>query len=253
MIELETIRIGLSLLLSHLVTDFIAQPNSWVAAKNTSGLKAWELYAHASLAGLLAALALWGRGGILVPLLIGTTHLAIDYGKIRWAQTSIAGLVLNQLLHLSVLTLAWLYVCPIVIPHATGFLSGTALPRLLVYICALALATQVGGIVIGTVTSKWRPALAETELSKGLERAGMWIGILERTLILIFVLIPNWEAIGFLITAKTILRFKEIQNNKDRKVAEYILIGTLISFLWAIFVGLAATWALAHLTYHWNS
>jgi hypothetical protein len=46
------------------------------------------------------------------------------------------------------------------------------------------------------------------------------------------------EAIGFLIAAKSILRFTDMKGNNLRKEAEYVLIGTLMSFTCSIITGL---------------
>jgi len=59
-------------------------------------------------------------------------------------------------------------------------------------------------------------------------------------LILTFVLVNQYSGIGFLIAAKSILRFGDIKNPENRKEAEYILIGTMISFIVAILVGILA-------------
>ena len=89
------------------------------------------------------------------------------------------------------------------------------------------------GYIIGVATEPLRRQIKE---AKGLEKAGLWIGILERTLIYIFVLSNNVMAIAFLITAKTIFRFGEIKDHSRRKEAEYILIGTLFSFSLALLI-----------------
>ena len=47
--------------------------------------------------------------------------------------------------------------------------------------------------------------------------------------------------IGFLVAAKSILRFEEA---KKQKLAEYILIGTLLSFSLAIALASATKWAM---------
>lgn len=86
--------------------------------------------------------------------------------------------------------------------------------------------------VIALATKRWRKEIQ----NEGLMDAGKWIGQIERILILTFVFINKFEAIGFLITAKSIFRFSEI--NKERKEAEYILIGTLLSFALSIVWGL---------------
>lgn len=74
----------------------------------------------------------------------------------------------------------------------------------------------------------------------GLPNGGAYIGYLERILIFIFVLLGRYEAIGFLIASKSILRFGE--SSKDRRYAEYVLLGTLASYLCAIVFGLAVLW-----------
>ena len=48
----------------------------------------------------------------------------------------------------------------------------------------------------------------------------------------------HWEAVGFLITAKSVFRFGDLKESKHRKLTEYILIGTLISFGIAIITGI---------------
>ncbi|MCX6640429.1 MAG: hypothetical protein NTW14_08120 [bacterium] len=73
--------------------------------------------------------------------------------------------------------------------------------------------------------------------SGGVRGAGAIIGILERALVLTFVLINQYTAIGLVLTAKTIARYKELD---DRQFAEYYLVGTLTSVLCAILTGLAA-------------
>ena len=65
--------------------------------------------------------------------------------------------------------------------------------------------------------------------------AGRVIGMLERILILFFVLVNQFGAIGFIIAAKGFTRFKELDK---REFAEYVLIGTLLSSLFAIAVAL---------------
>ena len=66
-------------------------------------------------------------------------------------------------------------------------------------------------------------------------KAGRVIGMLERILILFFVIVNHFGAIGFIIAAKGITRFKELDK---REFAEYVLIGTLLSSLFSIAVAL---------------
>jgi hypothetical protein len=74
--------------------------------------------------------------------------------------------------------------------------------------------------------------------SVSLKNAGNFIGILERLFIFCFVLAGHFETIGFLLTAKSIFRFGDLKEAKDRKLTEYVLIGTLLSFGIALLTGL---------------
>lgn len=64
--------------------------------------------------------------------------------------------------------------------------------------------------------------------------AGALIGTIERWLILIFVCMQRYDALGLLIAAKSIIRFSE----KDTAKTEYVLAGTLLSIFIAVLAGL---------------
>ena len=76
----------------------------------------------------------------------------------------------------------------------------------------------------------------------GFKGAGSTIGYLERLLTLTFVLLGEYEALALILAAKSIARFQEL---KERKFAEYYLIGTLSSILFAMLVGIFASWLLS--------
>jgi hypothetical protein len=67
------------------------------------------------------------------------------------------------------------------------------------------------------------------------ENVGEWIGIMERWITLSFVLTSSFTAIAFALTAKSIARFKEMDN---KSFAEYYLLGTSASIIVAIIAGL---------------
>ena len=71
--------------------------------------------------------------------------------------------------------------------------------------------------------------------NSGMARAGFYIGILERFIIFTFVLLSQYSAVAFILTAKSIARFEEL---KSRDYAEYYLIGTLASTAIAILAGI---------------
>lgn len=67
----------------------------------------------------------------------------------------------------------------------------------------------------------------------GLEsvRIGSFIGILEREIILILGLLNQFGAIGFVLTAKSLARFRQLEN---KAFAEKYLVGTLLSAIIAL-------------------
>ena len=88
-------------------------------------------------------------------------------------------------------------------------------------------------------------------VARGFPGAGRLIGQVERLLIFVFILLGQYAAIGFLIAAKSVLRYGELKATDPasadtvRKEAEYVLIGTLLSVAWAIGAGLLTLATLA--------
>lgn len=93
------------------------------------------------------------------------------------------------------------------------------------------LSTPIG-IIIGMITKQFRDKI-EDHAENSLENAGTWIGVLERLIIFFLVIVCQYEAIGLLIAAKSIIRLKEGQ----QKMSEYVLVGTLLSVSTAILIG----------------
>ena len=67
---------------------------------------------------------------------------------------------------------------------------------------------------------------ARKEQQEEESRIGSWIGILEREIMLLLALMGQYGAIGFVLTAKSLARFKQLEN---KAFAEKYLLGTLLS------------------------
>jgi hypothetical protein len=223
----------IKLVLSHLVTDFILQPKTWVNERITKHFASPRLYIHGFVTAFFACLLIGIRYWPVVLILL-VTHILIDGWKSYQKQNAFYFIV-DQSLHLLVILACWYY-C---------FFDWSKLLdwwRLLEVdivvwktITAFVFVTNPAAILIGQLTKKWRDKLPEAE---NLASAGKWIGIMERIIILIFVLNSQYSAIGLLIAAKGIIRF----NEKDRQEikTEYLVIGTLMSIALAIGTGIAA-------------
>ena len=114
-----------------------------------------------------------------------------------------------------------------------------------VLLAGLVVTIEWGGAWVGRAIRPFSDALTEPStdddgvgsasgLPGGFPDGGKMIGRLERLLIFLFVLAAAPTAIGFLVTAKSILRFREIKDHNSQKQAEYIIIGTLMSFGFAL-------------------
>ena len=99
------------------------------------------------------------------------------------------------------------------------------------------LCVPVGGVLIARLIRPFADQISGNDLS-GLAQGGQYIGWLERILVMLLVLMDQPNGIGFLIAAKSILRFGEIKDATQRKVAEHIIIGTFLSFGWALLISM---------------
>jgi hypothetical protein len=223
----------LKLLAAHFLSDFLLQPASWVQARNQNHYKAWQLYMH-GLVTMLTVIVVAGFSYWWVGLIIGVTHVLFDGAK-SYTPSSTFYFLADQFLHIVILAGLWLLLAhPFIDLSAWQGLYHH--PLIWLYICAILFLTTPSGFLIGLLTTRWREQLADLKAdTPSLERAGMIIGIIERLLIFLLVIIGKFEAVGLLIAAKTLLRFSE----KDRPEVktEYLLVGTLISVALAIGTG----------------
>jgi len=84
------------------------------------------------------------------------------------------------------------------------------------------------GHFISYLTEPFRKQF-ESQGNRGLEKAGLWIGCLERFFVFSFILTGYERAIIFVVAAKSYFRYSEIKEPNKRKEVEYILIGTFLS------------------------
>ena len=102
----------------------------------------------------------------------------------------------------------------------------------MVLLTGLILSTRAGGFAVGLLMEPFAPHLGKGDAGKSLPGAGRVIGNLERGLIFALVLFGQSQGVGLLIAAKSILRFGAVKD--DRRLSEYVIIGTLASFGWAM-------------------
>ncbi|MDQ7947901.1 MAG: DUF3307 domain-containing protein [Pedobacter sp.] len=226
----------LKLLLSHILGDFFFQPNAWVREKEQKKWKSWKLYLHIVLHIVLIIVVFLSFDVWKLAVAIGLLHGIIDILKLSFQKerTKRIWFFVDQLLHLMVIVIGWF---AYVKPHLDfGFLQD---PKLWLILLGALFLTSPAAIFIRIIIAKWIPqekgSLKRTE---SLQDAGKFIGILERLLIYLFICTSHFEAVGFLLAAKSIFRFGDLKEAHDLKLTEYVLIGTLLSFGIALIVAL---------------
>ncbi len=228
--------IFIPLILAHLLGDFLLQPNSWVADKERKKAGSVYLYLHILLHTVLAFVFLWNIELWWIAATIGFSHFLIDWAKLTFqnAKTKRTWFFVDQLLHVLVIAALSMLYFPYLMWN--DFFNSESLKL----ITAVVFLTVPSSIFIKTLISIWTPVTVEHSKlqTESLVNAGKYIGILERLLVFVFILVDHWEGVGFMIAAKSVFRFSDLAEAKQRKLTEYVLIGTLLSFGIAVLTGI---------------
>lgn len=222
-----------ALLLAHALADFLLQPDRMATNKRR------PLWFAAHIAIVLATAI--ATTGSLHPALaaLALAHALIDAAKLASRRTGLAAFLADQTAHAATLAATAALVPQI---FATGLWSAQPhLPALFTLAAGAILAIRAGGFAIGLLMAPWA---AEITLD-GLTNGGRAIGQLERGLIFLMILGGLPEGIGFLIAAKSVLRFGTVR--EEAKLSEYVIIGTLASFGWAMLSAWATLALMANL------
>lgn len=224
---------------AHLLGDFLFQNRRMVRHKQQFRARSWMLYLHCLVHGILFYLltADWNKWWMAIIVIV--THYFIDLWKLNRKDSSLI-FIADQAMHISVLTILWFYVQMDKTAFITWVNAVLNNQDIWAILMGYLLLTWPFSMIIGLATQRWRLDIAAhlENQRASLAEAGKWIGIFERLLVYTFIITHQFAGIGFLITAKSILRFNETKKESGRKEAEYILIGTLMSFAIAIITGL---------------
>ena len=229
------ISLTLKLILAHFIGDFVLQPSHWVDDKLEKKWKSKYLYWHVGI-HLIALLILLQFMNLGIVAIIIISHYLIDLGKLTFTNSKNYRwlFALDQVLHIGVILLLVYWKESFQID--LGYIFET--PSLL-FLTFLVFVTYVSGILMRMLLAPYFEEVIKDDDQEGgsLKNAGKFIGMLERLFVFGFILIGQWASIGLLITAKSVFRFGDLNKGKNRKLTEYVLIGTLLSFGLAILAG----------------
>lgn len=234
----------LLLLLAHLCGDYLFQSKR-LAQRKLENWRAFGLhagiYAFCMAVVLLVPVEWLWKAGVFLVLALG--HAGIDAVKVMICRKRQARMfpkrelflyITDQLLHLLFLLAAGWLLAARVTPGAAADSTVFAflerpLPYDLLLIVLVALACwQPAAILVKKVLATLRPAGTQPQRTEG---AGYLIGVLERGLVAFLILAGQLGAVGFVVAAKSLARFKQLE---DKDFAENYLVGTMLSFLFAM-------------------
>ena len=218
--------------IAHLLTDFTFQPDKKAREKNENGFKSKFLKWHILIAFGLSFLLSFQLTFVFAAVIIALTHWAVDGIKIYILNSKILSkyaFFIDQFLHLFfIVTIVFLFDKYFDLNPIFNISFNT---KYLLIIAGVIFCTKPANIIVKEIFSVFEIFITEKD---DLPNAGKLIGILERLLVVTFILLNQFEAVGFLIASKSILRYKEDETLKT----EYVLIGTMLSFGLAIAVGI---------------
>ena len=232
----------LVLVAAHLIADFPLQTH-WILGYKKDPL---VLLLHVVIVTAVAAALLGSTPWMLLAILAGT-HLVIDAIKVHLWKDTLKSFVTDQLLHLAV-------IAGLALAYPDAFTNGvwvrlpadwlTHFQAALCLIAGTILSLQTGAILIKKATQPFLDQIGDDIV--GLRHGGFYIGCLERALVMLLILINQPAGVGFLITAKSILRFGDVKESHQRKLTEYVIIGTFMSFGWGLLVAALTQHAIGH-------
>ena len=230
------------LLLAHFAADFPLQTRKMVEQK---GWVTKQMGIH-----ILVVFALtWiFSGKWQLALLIAPIHYVIDglktmVEKQNWGNRTILFLG-DQILHVLSIGFIWAGtwqnckgIFHLMITKIMDFEGSVVLLGYVVVIWPVAYLIKITTTGLIDNNSNFKGTESNEKVKggeKSLNQAGKLIGQFERIIILTLVLLGEYQAIGFLITGKSILRFADING---KFFSEYVLVGTMMSYALAIMVG----------------
>src|ERR1017187_6824588 len=236
--SLEQGNLLIRLLLAHIISDFVLQTTKMVANKKWFS-KYMLIHIFIIFGCTLVLSGLWKTA-----LVIAVSHWLIDSMKMeiqkqnKYKQRTL--FFVDQLLHFLIIVVLWFWnfklfnvFCKTI---SFPFLNYKISLILLAYI----LVIYPVGYLIKFATQNILQQ--QTNAEPNLEHGGKLIGQFERIIILTLVLLNQYEAIGFLITGKSIIRFADHNSNIR---SEYVLVGTMMSYAFAIITGVLVNYLLS--------
>jgi len=240
------IQILIPLLTAHFLADFILQTDEDVKRKQSILV----FGKHIVLVTLISYLLVGSWGCFTIPLIIFISHTLFDQIKRTIKKDSLTIFLVDQIAHYLVILGLSVYIQSKLTYEVNSLFwynaFGNNYVKTLEIIIAFIIVTKFSSIIISYIIRPFQEKIFKSESNNKEEiKTGRIIGYLERIIILVLFLAEIPAVVGFLIAAKSILRYAEIKNEKDKVMVEYVLIGTLLSFTIGISIAFITTKSLS--------
>ena len=238
----------LAVLLAHLLGDFPLQSSSIVQGKGR-GSRAYLVHGAIHLFVLAVCIVMFAGPAWLksvrfwvAAVLYVALHLGIDLAKQRLVSSkklpdSTLVFLLDQALHVcTIFALVWFLARPDWAAVRSDFRWSPATGERILQAAVVYVAVVfAGGYLIRYLTRNLAAGIHKAgETNEQVKNAGLYIGWLERFLVMTAILVQSPSMVGLILTGKSIARFPELKE----RFAEYFLIGTLLSIVLAVLGGL---------------
>ncbi|HAG37660.1 MAG TPA: hypothetical protein DCL34_12750 [Erythrobacter sp.] len=241
-----------ALLTAHLLADFVLQTDYMIAHKKQAKI----LALHGLIIGIATMVAIGGctKVSIMMTMIVVITHILMDFIKLRYLGDTLRSFALDQGVHIAVIAAITAWYPEL---SSMGWWAGLAghyqaqLYAGMTLASGIIIGVPLGGVLIKKLVAPIAPPPPSSTGSgtgplTGMAQGGKYIGWLERAITMMLILTGKAEGVGFLIAAKSILRLRDISTDEDRHVAEYIIIGTFLSFGWGMLVALMTAKAVSY-------
>jgi hypothetical protein len=241
-----TYNLFLAIYLAHLLTDFVFQTTRIVSNKHRRQWRAYLIHGLTHYVAILAIVTLADPYRLptlsfqLLAVSLSLVHLLVDWGKVSFTKShripdNALAFLLDQAIHLlTVIGAVFLLVRPSLQTLVLWLNHIRLLQESILLVSVIYVLVIFGGgyFIRAIIGPLWKDEVGQTTKEhEEVINAGLYIGWLERFLVLTAVFLQSPATVGFILAAKSIARYPEL---KSVRFAEYFLIGTLLSVAIAI-------------------
>ncbi len=236
-------------LMGHVLGDFILQSEKRAAEKAKSFMGVVKHSFEYMIVMLLMTVPVYHIDMLAAAFYVGIVHFLVDSVKyfivkkfkIKNEWNIFCADQITHMLLIAVLAMSyekWNFVINLTLLNRLFAFMNWDLETVIRWAVALLIVNKPVNVMIQKFLKGYKPlenGNQEKDILGAEKNAGRMVGILERTIMLIFIYNSQFAALGLVLTAKSITRYNKIAD--DKAFAEYYLLGTLLSVLAVLGVG----------------